>query len=670
MKKLLFLLLGVAVVASAGAGITKSPIQKKVSKMERTKSKVEVVTRANGVIGPSTTLNFYGWDKMPKHMLRSDAAITWDFEDSTQWAAFSAVDVDDDGFNWQYFDNTGLTSNRMSTHSGEGVVASASYDKGTGNALTPDNWLISPEVTLGGVLSFWAEGQDADYCDEVFAVYVCIGDPVDDTSFQKISEDITATGEFVEYEFDLSAYQGQVGHFAIRHYNVTDMFWLNVDDITLDPEAVALPYPVVPEIAVTPATTSAYVEWAADEAADAYNLRWRLKSDGKAWTFPVNGYEAELDEGWWIYDADGDSICWALYYADDANSDLCWGSGSYQSGTACSPDNYLGTPDVPLKGDLKFTLWGASDYYPEVLQVYAMVGEDMYQLFEDSILTTKEPVEYTVNLDVFEGAEGCIVFRNYSTYDQWMLFLDDITIGTINPWNDVTGITAPNYTIEGLTPETTYEVQVMGYNEAHESDWCDIVEFTTLGEEPVIPDVYMLGGDDQGWAPNRGIKFNYNEEDNIYTLNYTFPAETNYFGFTTVLAEYDDQGSWDYIEPYRFGAIADGENFIFYDEYNGQPLSLTWDEYKSFQIGAGEYGIVVDLTNMKVTLTKVEPTYLRGDVDNSGDVKIGDVTALINYLLSGDATNVNLLAADCDENGDVKIADVTALINYLLSGNW
>ncbi len=125
-------------------------------------------------------------------------------------------------------------------------------------------------------------------------------------------------------------------------------------------------------------------------------------------------------------------------------------------------------------------------------------------------------------------------------------------------------------------------------------------------------------------------------------------------GFTTVLAEYDDQGSWDYIEPYRFGAVADGENFIFYDEYNGQPLSLTWDEYKSFQIGAGEYDIVVDLTNMKVILTKVEPTptYIRGDVDKSGEVKIGDVTALINYLLNGDASLVDLNAADCDLNGE------------------
>ena len=93
---------------------------------------------------------------------------------------------------------------------------------------------------------------------------------------------------------------------------------------------------------------------------------------------------------------------------------------------------------------------------------------------------------------------------------------------------------------------------------------------------------------------------------------------------------------------------------------------------------AGTYNIVITfdptaIDEEKITFTATpagEPTYIRGDVDNSGDVKIGDVTALINYLLSGDATGVNLKGADCDNSGDVKIGDVTALINYLLSGSW
>ena len=62
--------------------------------------------------------------------------------------------------------------------------------------------------------------------------------------------------------------------------------------------------------------------------------------------------------------------------------------------------------------------------------------------------------------------------------------------------------------------------------------------------------------------------------------------------------------------------------------------------------------------------------FLRGDVNGDGQVKISDVTALINYLLSGDASAINLQAADCNQDGNVKIGDVTALINYLLSGTW
>ena len=64
------------------------------------------------------------------------------------------------------------------------------------------------------------------------------------------------------------------------------------------------------------------------------------------------------------------------------------------------------------------------------------------------------------------------------------------------------------------------------------------------------------------------------------------------------------------------------------------------------------------------------PTVLTGDVNNSGDVTIADVTALIDYLLSGDESSINIAAADCNNSTDVTIADVTALIDYLLSGTW
>ena len=61
---------------------------------------------------------------------------------------------------------------------------------------------------------------------------------------------------------------------------------------------------------------------------------------------------------------------------------------------------------------------------------------------------------------------------------------------------------------------------------------------------------------------------------------------------------------------------------------------------------------------------------MRGDVDGDGGVDISDLTTLINYLLTGNATGVNLSAADCDNSGNVNISDVTTLNNYLLRGNW
>ena len=59
-----------------------------------------------------------------------------------------------------------------------------------------------------------------------------------------------------------------------------------------------------------------------------------------------------------------------------------------------------------------------------------------------------------------------------------------------------------------------------------------------------------------------------------------------------------------------------------------------------------------------------------GDVNRDGSVTIGDVTALINYLLSGDESSINTYNADTNRDGKSSIGDVTTLINYLLSGSW
>ena len=63
-----------------------------------------------------------------------------------------------------------------------------------------------------------------------------------------------------------------------------------------------------------------------------------------------------------------------------------------------------------------------------------------------------------------------------------------------------------------------------------------------------------------------------------------------------------------------------------------------------------------------------EPEFIPGDVDDSGDVSIEDVTTLIDYLLGvlPQDADFNELAADFDGDGVIDINDVTGIIDKLL----
>ena len=60
----------------------------------------------------------------------------------------------------------------------------------------------------------------------------------------------------------------------------------------------------------------------------------------------------------------------------------------------------------------------------------------------------------------------------------------------------------------------------------------------------------------------------------------------------------------------------------------------------------------------------------RGDVNGDTGVNISDVTALIDYVLSGNASGIDLGAADVNQDGSINISDVTALIDHVLTGSW
>ena len=545
--------------------------------------KDNIATRANNAVVVGTQLksglNVSAYDKA-----RGENAIVWDFEDEAQLDDWMALDNDGDGHNWQYFNNTGLTEGRMSAHSGEGLVASASYYKPTGTVLYPDNWLISPVVTLGGGLSFWAVGQDPSYAEEVFAVYVCVGNPNSIYDFVKISDDITATDEYTEYQFDLSPYAGQEGCIAIRHYNVHDMFWLNIDDVTIDPDMVVVPDPTTPEnLTAEPTATTAAIEWV-DNDDNGWNLRYRPYIDpallGVLWDLPIPGWEEQTAD-FMVYDADGDGVNWTLYYSDDTYTDACFGSASfdYSAGGALTPDNWLITPAVKLGGTLKFKTWNYSPYYPDKIMVYVCPNAewestDEFVALSDFIEPGLDPEVYEFDLSAYEGM-GCIAFRHYDCEDQYRIFVDDIEVivpdaPEVPDWTYVYGLDATNYTIEGLTPETTYEVQVQAFNAADvESDWTASTIFTTLAEDvpPVEPTektgAPVFNGYTEDGIHAYFVEINETEPSTIYYKVYIWNYETSEWELVgeDEWLEYEDILSFNEEGKYRVEAyaLADGK---------------------------------------------------------------------------------------------------------------
>ncbi|MBQ8761575.1 MAG: choice-of-anchor J domain-containing protein [Bacteroidales bacterium] len=171
-------------------------------------------------------------------------AMSWDFEDGTL-GGWTTIDADGDGNNWL---NSNEVLGQGNGYNGSNYFAmSESYINYVG-PLNPDNYLVSPEkisVSAGTKISFWACAQDENYPFEHFGVAVSTAGNSSASDFTTISEwTINAKGSrqgerslrqsaWTQYEADLSEYAGQEVYVALRHFNCTDQYFLDVDDIAI-----------------------------------------------------------------------------------------------------------------------------------------------------------------------------------------------------------------------------------------------------------------------------------------------------------------------------------------------------------------------------------------------------------------------------------------------------
>ena len=313
---------------------------------------------------------------------------------------------------------------------------------------------------------------------------------------------------------------------------------------------------MVKNVEVTDITaTTANVKWVGEQ--ETYNVRYRTAGypGGEIEGFEYEGLQSgdfPTESGWTTIDADGDGYAWYIFAPSDAidgNGNptvfdgACMTSASYMQ-SALTPDDWLISPQVELKGILRMWLRGQDPGYPaEHFAVYVStagntdVADFTTELIGETV-AEGHYVEYTADLSAFEGQMGYIAIRHFNCTDEFRLNLDNFLIQdpalVVEPgeWIVAEGVTNP-YALEGLTPETEYEVQVQGiYEEKGTTNWTESVFFTTLAE-PVEPeDGFFLVGTFNEWNQTaEGGRLAFDEYDKIEGVELEAGAEFKVIAF-------------------------------------------------------------------------------------------------------------------------------------------
>ncbi|MCF0175661.1 MAG: hypothetical protein HUJ94_02370 [Bacteroidales bacterium] len=135
---------------------------------------------------------------------------------------WTILDKDGDGYSWEWYKK---------------AATSDSYRSKT--ALTPENYLVSPAVTIGSkmrkvILQFDHAAGDDEYFEEQYRIVVSTSPiTLDNCRNAKVVRDWTKldTYEQTTEMVDISEYRGQKIYFAFVHGNCTDNYYIKISNI-------------------------------------------------------------------------------------------------------------------------------------------------------------------------------------------------------------------------------------------------------------------------------------------------------------------------------------------------------------------------------------------------------------------------------------------------------
>ena len=443
------------------------------------------------------------------------------FEASGIPEGWVTLDDDGDGYNWYVLYGQGEHPEDMA-HTGIGHATSASYYGE--EALTPDNWLITKEIEIPAdanqpTLSWWAKGQDPSWAAEHYAVYISTtGQTVADFTTQVYDGD--ATGEYVMHTVNLSDYAGQTIYVAFRHYDITDMFRLNIDDIavytapdeaslTVDPTSIDFGSVLVGETATKTATVMAfnltegivinaeepftvsndgitygaacsisdaggifYVQFT-PTSTDAVEGTVTLTSGELTATIALagSGYSCLIDNFPYTTSFSEDDVtlsCWSILDANgdgtSSNGKLFLGENAilYVYSTTNAADDWLYSPEIKgtnLSASIDYKVEMSS--YPETFGVYVITEDDVaHEVVAPMTVDNTTYETLPIDLSAYDNQTIRVGFHVTSEADKYYLYLTNFTVnGDAATTTNTYEITATANPAEGGTIEgaNTYE---------------------------------------------------------------------------------------------------------------------------------------------------------------------------------------------------------------------
>ena len=330
---------------------------------------------------------------------------TFDVNDMDDW---SNLDEDGDGHIWELA--AGYTGQGAKSVSWESSYGKASYD--------PDNWLISPEVTIPAtagqenpVQLSWYVQSGSNSFPEHYGVYVSTtGDqPADFTT--QLYEGTSPSTNWTQLSVDLNAYIGQTIRVAFRHYDSYDKWHFTIDNIEI--KEYEEPEPVECD----PITTFPYLNEFEDFLTnhDCW-IDIDNDGDGQTWLTGTTNYGTM---GWGV------------------NASNCLVSQSYDNNVgAYNADNYLVSPEFELPTTVEEAIilsWYEQSQdasYPDSYEV--MIAPNGSTDINDFVsiysgVAVNPWTERTFDLSSYAGQTIRVVFHHQSS-DCYMLEIDNMSI--------------------------------------------------------------------------------------------------------------------------------------------------------------------------------------------------------------------------------------------------